>query len=237
MFSAFFTGGSAERSKKEEQDFIIEGLKVGATCFHICGDAQTKVDLAKKWIIEKISQEHQSMEIEDNSILSFSDAHRQKVVDMQKTMGISIKFEPNKPKATITIEGLSKDVLKANAEITKMLVKVRDEEEFKKKVEEASIAADWQYQQTGLQFKSFDEITNFRLEEAFQKKLQTVELTVQGQDYIVIMPSGPATDSQGNKLEIKRIDKIKGILLPFCNVCSQKNISIVNLASSYGIFQ
>ncbi|XP_063354462.1 protein mono-ADP-ribosyltransferase PARP14-like isoform X2 [Pelmatolapia mariae] len=204
---ALFTGGSADKPKKDK-DFIIESLKVEATCFHICGDTQANVDSAKKWINDKISQEHVNMKIADNAILCFSDADRQKIVDMQKTMGISIRTVSNKPKATITIEGLSKDVLKANAEINEMMSRVRDEEELKRKVELASTAADWKYQQSGFQFQSFDEMTNFHLEEALQQNLPTVKVTVKGQDYTVTMPRGPATDSQGNILEIKRIDKL-----------------------------
>lgn len=206
---SFLTGGSTDKPKKDK-DFVIDSLKVEATCFHICGDTQTKVDSAKKWINDKISQEYHSMEIEDNAIRSFSDADRQKIIDMQKTMDISIRTVSNKPKATITIEGLSRDVLKANAEIIKMMSRVRDEEELNRKVELASAAADWQYQQSGFQFQSFDEMTNFHLEEALQQNLPTVKVTVKGQDYTVTMPKGPATDSQGNILEIKRIDKLKG---------------------------
>ncbi|XP_025999849.1 poly(ADP-ribose) polymerase family member 14-related sequence 1 isoform X3 [Astatotilapia calliptera] len=208
-FKSIFTGGSADKPKNDK-DFVIDSLKVEATCFHICGDTQTSVDSAKKWINDKISQEYHSMEIGDNAILCFSDADRQKIVDMQKTMDISIRTESNKPKATITIEGLSRDVLKANTEIIKMMSRVRDEEELNRKVELASAAADWQYQQSGFQFQSFDEMTNFHLEEALQQNLQTVKVTVKGQDYTVTMPKGPATDSQGNILEIKRIDKLKG---------------------------
>uniref|UniRef100_A0A3Q0R4U9 Poly [ADP-ribose] polymerase n=1 Tax=Amphilophus citrinellus TaxID=61819 RepID=A0A3Q0R4U9_AMPCI len=208
VLSALFTGGNTEKPKKEE-DCVSEVLKVEATCFHICGETQAKVDIAKKWINEKISKEHQSMEIEDNAILRFSDADRQKIFHMQKTMGICITTESNKPKATITIEGLSRDVLRANAEIIKMLRKARDEEELMRKVELASAMADWQYQQPGFQFQSFDEMTNFRLEIAMQQNLPTVKVTVQGQDYTVTMPRGPAIDSQGIKLIIKRTDKLK----------------------------
>uniref|UniRef100_A0A3Q0R7Q2 Poly [ADP-ribose] polymerase n=1 Tax=Amphilophus citrinellus TaxID=61819 RepID=A0A3Q0R7Q2_AMPCI len=208
VLSALFTGGNTEKPKTEK-DFVIESLKVDATCFHICGDTQANVDSAKQWINDKISQEHQSIEIEDNAIRSFSDADRRKIIDMQKTMGISIRTETTKPKATITIEGLSRDVLKANAEIIKMMSEVRDKEELNRKVELASAAADWQYQQTGFQVQSFDEMTNFRLEEALQQNLPTVKVTVKGQKYTVTMPKGPATDSQGNILQIKRIDKLK----------------------------
>ncbi|CAI5656799.1 unnamed protein product [Oreochromis niloticus] len=122
---SLFTGGSTENPKTEKD--VVESLKVEATCFHICGDTQANVDLAKKLLHDKIFQARQTIKIEDNGVLRFSDEDRQKITDMQKTMGISIKIESSKPKATLIIEGLSNDVLRANSELSKMLSKNRDE--------------------------------------------------------------------------------------------------------------
>lgn len=190
-------------------DFVIEPLKVDPGCFHICGDTQAKVDSAKQWINDLIAKEQHSSSIPDNAILSFSDADYKRIVDIQKTMGVSIRTESKQAQASITIEGLSKDVLKASSEIYKMLKETRNAEELKKRVELAGTVADWQYQQQGLQFQSFDAKTNFELEEAWEKKQANIKVTVQGQDYTVTMPNGPATDSQGRTLQIKRIDKLK----------------------------
>lgn len=90
-------------------------------------DTQANIDLAKKLLHDKIFQARQTIKIEDNGVLRFSDEDHQKITDMQKTMGISIKIESSKPKATLIIEGLSNDVLKANSELSKMLSKNRDE--------------------------------------------------------------------------------------------------------------
>ncbi|XP_030613963.1 protein mono-ADP-ribosyltransferase PARP14-like [Archocentrus centrarchus] len=111
---------------KQDKDFDIKSLKVDPTCFHICGDTQANVDLAKKLLHDKASQERQTTKIEDNAIRTFSKADHLKIFDMQKTMGISIKIECSTPKPTITIEGLSSDVLNAKAEIIKMISRNRD---------------------------------------------------------------------------------------------------------------
>ncbi|XP_030614073.1 protein mono-ADP-ribosyltransferase PARP14-like [Archocentrus centrarchus] len=111
---------------KQDKDFDIKSLKVDPTCFHICGDTQANVDLAKKLLHDKASQERQTTKIEDNAIRMFSKADHLKIFDMQKTMGISIKIECSTPKPTITIEGLSTDVLNAKAEIIKMISRNRD---------------------------------------------------------------------------------------------------------------
>lgn len=181
-------------------------------CFHICGNSQVRVDKAKQWINDLISKEQHATCINDNNILTLSDASHKRIVDIQKTLCVSIKTESKKTNASITIEGLCKDVLEASSEIHDMLRKARDDEDLKKKVELAGTVAEWQYQQTGMQFQSFDPMTNYELEQALEKKLQSVKVTVQGQDYTVTMPRGPATDNQGRTLEIKRIDKLKGIL-------------------------
>lgn len=210
VLSALFVGGSADKPQKDG-DFVIEALKVDPACFHICGESQAKVNGAKQWINDLVSKELNVICIPDNAILSFSDADHQRLVDIQKTRNVSIKTESKKAQASVTVEGLSKDVLKATTEIYDMLRKARDEEDLRKKMELAGTVADWQYMKQGLQFQSFDSKTNFELEQALEKKLPNVKVTVQGQSYTVTMPSGPATDNQGRTLEIKRIDKLKGI--------------------------
>nr|XP_033473820.1 poly(ADP-ribose) polymerase family member 14-related sequence 1 [Epinephelus lanceolatus] len=205
---SLFQSGSVAKPQKEG-DFVIEALKVDPASFHICGETQTQVDDAKKWISDLISKEKHSMCISDNSILSFSDADYLRMVDIQKTLGVAIRTESKKDQASVTIEGFSKGVLKASHEIHEMLRVARDQEELKKKVERAGMVADWQYQQQGQQFQSCDPMANFKLEQALENKLPNVKVTIQGQDYTVTLPKGPATDNQGCTLQIKRIDKLK----------------------------
>ncbi|KAK2906310.1 poly(ADP-ribose) polymerase family member 14-related sequence 1 [Channa argus] len=210
---SFFISENAGKSSKEE-DFVIEGVKVDSACFNICGNSQANINSAKQWINDLISKELETFSISDNTLRSFSDSDNQRIVDIQKTMGVSIRTECKKGQATLIIVGLSKDVLKATTEIHAMLSKTRVEEEQQKKIDMAGTVADWQYQQQGFQFQSFDAKSNFQLEQALEKNLQTVKVTVQGQDYTVTMPGGPATNSQGQTLQIKRIDKLKDEEIP-----------------------
>ncbi|XP_035760118.1 protein mono-ADP-ribosyltransferase PARP15-like, partial [Neolamprologus brichardi] len=114
-----FTDGNTEKPKKEK-DCTTEGQKADATCFHICGVTQADVDTAKKLLF----QEPETTTIEDEAIGKLCDADHQKIDDMEKTMGISIKIENSKVK--LTIEGLSNDVLKATSEINMMLSRKRE---------------------------------------------------------------------------------------------------------------
>ncbi|XP_040913508.1 poly(ADP-ribose) polymerase family member 14-related sequence 1 [Toxotes jaculatrix] len=210
---SLFVSEGADKPQ-EQEDFVFEALDVDPACFHICSDSQAKVDSAKQWINDLIAKALNTYTISDLSILSLPDADHQRIFDIQKTMGVRILTEGKNSQASIIIEGLSNDVLKATTEINEMLRKVREKEELKKKMELAKTMVDWQYQQQGLTFQSFDLMHNFQLEEALEKKLQHVKVTINGKDYTVTMPSGPATDNQGHSLQIKRIDKLKDEDIP-----------------------
>lgn len=177
--------------------------------FHICGKSQAGVDSAKKKINDQISKERVTNTITDNFISSFSQADSQRITDIQVTLSVRIMQESKQGTESLTIEGLGKDVLKASNEIQELLRNLRDEEDLKMKEELAGKVAAWQYLQ-GTGFQNFDSRTNYKLEEALLNNVPRVEVNIQGQCYTVQMPSGPATDKQGNSLQIRRIDK--GIL-------------------------
>ncbi|XP_015226855.1 PREDICTED: poly [ADP-ribose] polymerase 14-like isoform X1 [Cyprinodon variegatus] len=205
---SFFTSGGPEQNQQEEV-FDFDTIEVEPTFFHICGDSQASVDAAKKKINDLISDQQDIMEITDNAILNLSFADCQHIIDIQKNMGVSIKHHTNNGQPSIVIEGLSRDVLRANKDIDMLLRKVRGEQELKKKYELAATVAEWQYQRQGLQYQSFDQVTNYELEHALEKGITSVKVTIQGSNYTVQMPKGPATDSQGIVLQIRRIDKLK----------------------------
>lgn len=178
-------------------------------CFHICGKSQAGVDSAKKKINDLISKEHVTNTITDNHISSLSQADSQRISDIQVTFSVKIMAESKQGTESLTIEGLGKDVLKATNEIQELLRKVRDEEDLKVKMELAGKVAAWQYLQ-GTGFQNFDSRTNYKLEEALVNNVPSVNVSIQGQCYTIQMPSGPATDTQGNSLQIRRADR--GIL-------------------------
>uniref|UniRef100_A0A3P8WRG8 Poly [ADP-ribose] polymerase n=2 Tax=Cynoglossus semilaevis TaxID=244447 RepID=A0A3P8WRG8_CYNSE len=209
-FISLFGGGSSTKQTTREALVTVEAEP---THFHICGDSQAKVDLAKTWINDLINKEQHSNTISDLAIADFSNADQRILVDLQIKLGVRIILD-NTTQPTLKIEGFSKDVLQVTATIYQMLKKVKEEEELKRDEEMAQTVAEWQYQQLQLQFQSFDSHNNFLLERAFQRRLPNVDITVQQCTYTVTMPDGPATDSQGNVLQIKRIDKLKGEEVP-----------------------
>lgn len=195
--------------KPQKEDHIIKTVEVEPLCFHICGKSQAGVDSAKKMITDQITEARVTNTITDNHICSLSQADSQRITDIQVTLSVKIIAESKQGTVSLTIEGLGKDVLQATNEIQELLRKVREEEDLKVKVELAGKVAAWQYLQ-GTGFQNFDSMTNYKLEEALVNNLTSVDISIQGQSYTVQMPSGPATDTQGNSLQIRRTDK--GIL-------------------------
>uniref|UniRef100_A0A3B5M7T4 Poly [ADP-ribose] polymerase n=1 Tax=Xiphophorus couchianus TaxID=32473 RepID=A0A3B5M7T4_9TELE len=208
ILAALF-GSESFDYKEEDEVFDIETKEVEPAVFHICGSSQAKVDAAKKKINDLMSNEQCREEIIDNDILNLSSADCQRIVDIQMKMSVSIKKQSTNGQTSFIIEGLSKDVLRASREIDNMLKKVRREQELKKKLELVATVAEWQYQQHGLSYQSFDQMTNYELEHALERATPTLKVTIHGSDYTVQMPKGPATDSKGTKLQIRRIDKLK----------------------------
>ena len=203
-------GGTTDKHRKDE-DFVITLVAFDPACFHICSDTQAKVLLAKQWINDLIAKDQNINTIKDAAIHSFSDADHQQIIDIQKTVGVSIMIEGKKDQVELTVEGFSNGVNKAVSEIYAMMQRVKDDEYQKTFQAMVSSVADWQYQDQGLQYQSFDPATNFKLEQAMQRNETNVKVTVQGQDYTYTLPNGPATNSKGDELQIRRIGNLKGI--------------------------
>ena len=184
----------------------MKDRQIEPTHFHICGSSQAEVDKAKTWIKDLISKEHIKSSVKDRTILSLSDADTQRIEDIQSTMNVRVQIERNS--ACINIEGLSKNVLKANTEIQEMLKKVRDEEEIKKILE----TVEWQYQLQGLQFQDFDDRSKFLLEQAHHYQQPHLSVDIQGRVHTVDVTNKTATDKQGNRIAIRRHDFLKGTL-------------------------
>ncbi|KAG9271270.1 poly ADP-ribose polymerase 14 [Astyanax mexicanus] len=212
---SLFTGSKDKGDQKQKvKDFVIDGKVLNPACFSICGPSRAAVDQAKQWIEKLISDEQAFESISDPMILNLSDKDQQRIQELQQSMDVSVRVEHKTQGAgsddtTILVEGLSRDVLMAVSEIQTMLRKARDDFSLKKDMEFASEMVEWQYEQGG-QYHSFDQLTNFKLEQALMLKSPHVDITFQGQAYKVTMPEGPAVSAVGgNQMNIKRIDKLQ----------------------------
>ncbi|KAK2905058.1 hypothetical protein Q8A67_006857 [Cirrhinus molitorella] len=215
---SFFTGSWEKEIKQHGgQDFVIEGVQVDPVFFSVCGPSQADVDETKRFIEDMIIQEQVFESITDPVILTLSDKDQQRIQDLQKTIDVTIRLEYKANKAsaeipgqaTLTVQGLSRDVLKAIQEIRDMLKAAKEEENLQKEMDYTSNLVDWQYEQNG-QYKNFDQRANFEMEKALGRQAADATITFQGQTYQVKLPEGPAVSSSGgNQMNIRRIDKLK----------------------------
>nr|XP_029502317.1 protein mono-ADP-ribosyltransferase PARP15-like [Oncorhynchus nerka] len=128
---SFFTRRKVDNAQQNEV-IEIESQDMDPACFHICGVSQAHVDHAKQVIKDLIVKEQDFNLINDKALFSLSELDLQNIYDMQTAMDVRISFhKSSQEEAKLTIEGLSKDVLKASNEIHEMLKKVRPEETFK----------------------------------------------------------------------------------------------------------
>lgn len=218
-YAKSFFSGSWEKEMKQHggKDFVIEGVQVDPVFFSICGPSQTEVDKTKCFLEDMITQEQVFQSITDTAILTFSDKDQQRIQELQSTMNVTIRLdykahkgsEGTSGQATLTVQGLSRDVLKATQEIQEMLKTAKEDEILYREMNYTSELVDWQYEQGG-QYKSFDQRTNLELEKALSSQAPDVRISFQGQTYQVKLPEGPAVSTTGgNKMNIQRIDKLK----------------------------
>lgn len=211
--------GSWEKEIKQHggKDFVIDGVEVDPVFFSICGPSQAEVDQTKLFLEDIITKEQVFQSITDTQILSLTDKDQKRIQDLQSTIDVTIRLEykANKAsdetpgKATLIVQGLSRDVLKATQEIQEMLKLAKENEILKKEMDFVSDLVDWQYEQGG-QYKNFDERTNLELEKALGRQAADTTINFQGQTYQVKLPEGPAVNNAGgSQMNIRRIDKLK----------------------------
>ncbi|KAJ8350478.1 hypothetical protein SKAU_G00256080 [Synaphobranchus kaupii] len=203
-----FLKPSDKEDKRRAKKFSLEGNTVDPAIFHLCGDSQESVEDGKRWIEDLVQKELDSHVVKDEAVLDLTQEDIKKILELQQRLQVSVKLQEGVPEASIIIEGLSRDVLKATSNIQDMLKKARDEETQNRDAELISNLVEWQYQQGG-QFLSFDRLTNLQLEQAQGRDLPDVTITIHGQPYKVSLPNKLAMDSGGNQLQIKRIDKLE----------------------------
>ncbi|KAL2081153.1 hypothetical protein ACEWY4_023006 [Coilia grayii] len=213
---SFFTGAQDKDDKpKKSQDVVIECKVLDPAVFHICGESRDSVDKVKQWIDKLITQEQFTDTISDSMLLSLASADVRNIQDLQEKHDVKITLHPKSQgtmgsdDASLTIEGLSRDVLVASREVQTILRKCRETESIKRQAELTSNLVEWQYQVQG-QYQPFDAQTNFTLEQAKESRRRHIEVTIQGQLYKVTLPDGPAVDIGGNQIKIRRIDKLGG---------------------------
>lgn len=235
---SFFSGSVKDAKPLKREDLVFEEKVVVPAYFHICGESQAGVEEVKKFISDLISKELYTDIITDEMLQNLSNSDKQHIQELQKKYDVKMSLKQQSDStvdtkdASLTIEGLSRDVVVASREVQNILRKKQERENLERQIELISNLVEWQHKHQG-QYQAFDPQTNFSIEQAKEKNQRQVEITIQGQKYMVALPNGPAVDTRGNQVKLKRIDKLGGnilIIVVFHKIMFYMCICIHNLS-------
>ncbi|XP_065146256.1 uncharacterized protein [Paramisgurnus dabryanus] len=195
----FFLG---ESPKNEELVMVVEGIEPAV--LQLCGETAQDLNKARDIINNLILGEYLNFPIRDPAIGHFTKEDAEMLSAMQRELDVSIKLEKRKQDSAITLEGLKRDVHTAESRIREMIHKVERNE---RKRHEASLSnkVEWKYLASGQNLKSFDKLTNYALEKAFQNKNTSVKIKIDNDEYTAYLAFLQAT--RGSKqIELQRVD-------------------------------
>ncbi len=177
----FFGGESSEFPPKEE--FVTVGEDIEPAVFQLCGETPEDLSEAKDMIGSLILREHVTIPIRDPAITHFTKEDGEMLNAMQRELTVSVRLEKKGQDSVITLEGLTRDVHTAESRIQYMIRKVERNENRRSEAFIIRNVVRWEYQEKGHSVKTFDMLTNYDLEQAFQKRQPTVKIKINNDDY------------------------------------------------------
>uniref|UniRef100_A0A8C1WAV4 Poly [ADP-ribose] polymerase n=1 Tax=Cyprinus carpio TaxID=7962 RepID=A0A8C1WAV4_CYPCA len=177
----FFWWGSSDSPANEE--FVMVGEEIEPAVFQLCGETPKDLSEAKDMINSMILREHMTIPIHDPVIAHFTKEDVETLNAMQRELTISVRLEKKGQDSVITLEGLTRDVHTADSRIRDMIRKVERNENRRRQAFIISSVINWQYQENGRSLKTFDMLTNYDLEQAYQNKQPSVRIKINNDEY------------------------------------------------------
>lgn len=199
-----FTGGDYG-GRSANEDFVLVGEEFEPVVFQVCGESEEDLKLARNMINSFIVKEHMNSEIKDSAISYFSQEEADMLSKLQRELSVSIQLSKSGPEPAFTLEGLTRDVVKAESQIRDMIRKVEKNLARQREAFILSSQVEWQYQDGSRKFVPFDLFTNYDLEQAYIIKQTFVRICINKETYEANLASGMAIGSYG-KIELKRND-------------------------------
>ncbi|XP_054586345.2 protein mono-ADP-ribosyltransferase PARP14 [Nothobranchius furzeri] len=210
----FFGIGSEQQ---RPTNLVLEKEEFEAAVFQLCAETETAVSEAKKRISNLILAEQAKKTISDQLISQFSHADVEELQSLQKELTVNIRLETGREdqESKIHLEGLTRDVFKAESAIRDIIRKVEKTENMRSRAKLVSKLVEWQYQDPNGSKVPFDIITNLQLEDALDKH-PTVKIKIGNKTFIADPKLKKAYLPNGqNQLELLRKDlKVPGAPLP-----------------------
>uniref|UniRef100_A0AAR2JBB2 Poly [ADP-ribose] polymerase n=1 Tax=Pygocentrus nattereri TaxID=42514 RepID=A0AAR2JBB2_PYGNA len=206
--ASYITGNSAEASRQfpsVHEDFVMASEEFEPAVFQLCAESQRDLNEARELINSFIIKEQMSSSIRDSVINSFTREDAEMLTNLQRELTVSIQLNKNGPEPVITVEGLTRDVVKVEGTIRDMIRKVEKNEARKREAFMISSLVEWQYLDSTNNLVPFDIYTNYDLEEAFGKKQPRVKIKINNEEVEADLTLRVAY-SRSRRIELKRVD-------------------------------
>lgn len=223
---ASFFGFSNQPSPKQKP-LVLEKKTESAT-FQVCGENETCVQNAISCLQSLIDKEQSLYTSAEECIKDFDEKEYQELNKLQKDLNISVDLDHQKP--LIKVSGISRDVEQARNAVEEMIKTVRSAKEQESRADYITDFVEWQYDDNNT-FRSFDKITNLKLEEARKKQGKTVDVQINNQNYTVDVKTCIATGANGHSLHIQRITKPQVEIPGHWSDMKQQRVCLVELQS------
>uniref|UniRef100_L7N1F5 Poly [ADP-ribose] polymerase n=1 Tax=Myotis lucifugus TaxID=59463 RepID=L7N1F5_MYOLU len=199
--ASFFDFSKQPSSKPKP---LVLERKTESAIFQVCGENETCVELALSCLQNLMEKEQSLYTSEERCIRDFDEKEYQELNKLQKDLNICVDLDHQKP--LIKVSGISRDVEQARNAVEEMIKAVKSAKEQESIADYITEFVEWQYDDNNT-YRSFDKITNMKLEEARKKQGKTVDVQINNQNYTVDMKTCIATGANGHSLQIQRITK------------------------------
>ncbi|KAG9335533.1 hypothetical protein JZ751_004560 [Albula glossodonta] len=209
---SIFSRVKGRESVAEEEEFVMVGEEFSPTIIQLCGDTPHAVRAAKDTLNDLIVKEQMERDIRDPGIAHLSSQQRDTLMDLQRRLTIRIR---RGEASLIRLEGLTRDVLTADADIRQMIREAELAERRRRDAALVSSLVEWQYEHRG-SFTPFDIFTNLTLEEAFENKRSRINVRINNAEYEADLVRKEAflRDKWAQAVSLKRIEKNDTVALP-----------------------
>ncbi|KAG1971164.1 poly [ADP-ribose] polymerase [Pimephales promelas] len=193
------------KESPSNEEFVMVGEEIEPAVFQLCGETQEDLNEARDMINSLILRERLIIPIRDPAIAHFTKEDVEILNGMQREFTIKVQLEKKGQDSVVTLEGLTRDVHGAESRIRDIIRKVERNENRRHEALMIGSVVKWQYQEKGHSIKSFDMLTNYDLEKAFQNRQPSVRIKINNDDYEANLVHKEATRGRV-RIELNRVD-------------------------------
>ncbi|XP_029985691.1 protein mono-ADP-ribosyltransferase PARP14-like isoform X1 [Sphaeramia orbicularis] len=193
-------------------ELVLEGEEFEPTVFQLCADDAKTISVVKQKIQDLIMEEQAQRTIRDSFIDQLTQEDLDQLKELQRKLTVRIRLDPGQEdqEPTITVEGLTRDVLTAESVVRDVIRKVERMENQHRNAFLLSGLVEWQVCDSNGDLVSLDMMTNLTLEEALGKKTTSIKITINNQTFNANVMTKTAMATNGRRqVELLRKD-LKG---------------------------